>query len=134
MTPSWTKYLPEIQRERIEKHPQLQQILGNTGWLFAEKLIRLVTGVTLGVWIARYLGPGDFGLLNYATSFVLLFSAIGHLGLDAVVVRNLVHEPSKRDDILGSALLLKFIGSFAAIILIIVSIFLLRPDDRTTQI
>ena len=134
MNASWTKYLPEMLRERVEKHQQLKQILGNTGWLFAEKLIRLVTGLTLGVWVARYLGPGNFGLLNYATSFVLLFSAIGHLGLDAIVVRNSVHDPTKRDEILGSALLLKFIGSCAAIVLIIVSIFLLRPDDKTAQI
>jgi len=134
MNASWTRYLPEILRERIEKHEQLQQILGNTGWLFAEKLIRLVTGVTLGVWVARYLGPGDFGLLSYATSFVLLFSAIGHLGLDAIVLRNIVHDPTKRDEILGSALLLKLIGSIAAIILIVISIFLLRPDDRTAQV
>ena len=133
MNSSWTTFLPKILRERIKRYDKLKQIIVNTGWLFVEKCIRLITGLTIGVWIARYLGPDNFGQLNYATTFVLLFSAIGHLGLDAIVIRNIVHEPTKRNEILGSALLLKFIGSLVAMVLIIAAILLLRPNDRTTQ-
>lgn len=55
----------------------------------------------VGVWVARYLGPDRFGLLSYAQSFVGLFSVIATLGLDGIVVRELVKDESRRDELLG---------------------------------
>ena len=51
----------------------------NTSWLFGEKILRMVVGLFVGVWIARYLGPEQFGTFSYAQSFVGLFSAIATL-------------------------------------------------------
>ena len=62
----------------------------NTSWLFAEKILRMVVGLLVGVWVARYLGPEQFGLLSYALSFVGLFSIVATFGLDEIVVRELV--------------------------------------------
>ena len=62
----------------------------NTSWLFAEKILRMVVGLLVGVWVARYLGPEKFGLLSYALSFVGLFSIVATFGLDEIVVRELV--------------------------------------------
>ena len=47
-----------------------KKYFANTSWLLAEKIIRLPVGLVLGVLVARHLGPGDFGTLNYALSFV----------------------------------------------------------------
>ena len=59
----------------------------NTSWLFAEKIIRMVVGLFVGVWVARYLGPEKFGLLSFVQSFVGLFTIFATLGLDVIVVR-----------------------------------------------
>jgi O-antigen/teichoic acid export membrane protein len=128
----WTKYLPEIIREWLEGRQQLQKTIGNTGWLFAEKILRLGVGLLVSVWMTRYLGPEQFGLLSFATSFVLLFSSIGLLGLDSIVVRNIVRDPSSRDEVLGSAFVLKLFGGVIAVVLILASIVILRPGDRLT--
>jgi len=61
----------------------------NTSWLFGEKILRMVVGLFVGIWVARYLGPEQFGLFSYAQSFVGLFTAIATLGLDGIVVRKL---------------------------------------------
>ncbi len=66
----------------------------------------------IGVWIARYLGPERFGLLSYAQSFVSLFSAFATLGLDGIVVRELVKHPEKEGELLGIAFVLKLVGAF----------------------
>ena len=58
-----------------------------------DKGLRLVLGLVIGIWMARALGPVKFGQFNYAFAFVALFSSIASLGLDGVLVRNLVNAP-----------------------------------------
>ncbi|AJI55821.1 polysaccharide biosynthesis family protein [Francisella philomiragia] len=99
----------------------------NTGWLFIGNISRMLASLVVGIWVARYLGPKEFGVLNYATSFVALFSVVTTLGLDSIVVRELVKDPSKSNTILGSAFGLKFIGFFA--LLIILSSVLYLTDE-----
>ena len=66
--------------------------LKNTSWLFGEKVLRMVMGLFVGIWVARYLGPEQFGTFSYSQSFVGLFTAIATLGLDGIVVRELVKK------------------------------------------
>jgi PST family polysaccharide transporter len=88
----------------------------------------------VGVWIARYLGPEQYGLYSYALAFVFLFSTLATLGLDQIIVRDIVRRPEERNEILGTAFILKLIGS-SAILPITVSIsYLLRPDSSITQL
>ena len=70
--------------------------------MFAEQMLRMVAGLLVGVWVARYLGPEQFGVFSYSVAFVALFTTIGKLGLDGIVVRDLVNDPQKRDDYLGT--------------------------------
>lgn len=46
-----------------------KRLLANLNWLFADRIIRIVGGLVIGIWVARYLGPGDYGVLNFAFSF-----------------------------------------------------------------
>ena len=91
-------------------HPGFHKYFFNTGWLMAEKVLRLFVGLFVGVYVARYLGPERFGLLSYAMSFVGLFTAFATLGLDSIVVRNLVQNIEDRDQLLGTAFILKLMG------------------------
>ena len=83
-------------------HQGFMKYFKNTSWLFGEKILRLFVGIFLGVWIARYLGPEQFGLLSYAQSFVGLFAVTATLGLDSIVVRELVKNKNIKEGILGT--------------------------------
>lgn len=107
----------------------ISQIVGNAGWLFADRIIALAFGLFVGIWVARYLGPEQFGLLNFATSFVGLFGAISTLGLQNIVVRDLVQNPEDAQLTLGSTVVLQFLGGLGAFLLIAITIQILRPDD-----
>lgn len=74
-------------------------------------MLRLFVALFVGVYVARYLGPEQFGLLSYASSFVGLFSALATLGLNNIVVRELVKKPERRDELLGTAFWLKIGGA-----------------------
>ncbi|WP_254563465.1 flippase [Oscillatoria sp. HE19RPO] len=112
--------------------PNLLKILSNTSWLFADRLLRLFLGMTVGVWVARYLGPEKFGVYNYALAFVALFSPLAQLGLDKIVVRDIVRDPSCADETLGTAFILKLMGGFVTLLLTVGLISWLRPDDKFT--
>lgn len=113
--------------------PGLRKIIDNTAWLFAEKALQMVLGLLVGVWIARYLTPGKFGLLNYAISFVGLFSPITTLGLNRIVVRDLAKDPSCKDEVLGTAFVLKLTGSLAILLITVGTVYLLNPQDKQLQ-
>ncbi|OWY69505.1 O-unit flippase [cyanobacterium TDX16] len=113
-------------------NPQLRKVAVNTGWLFADRLLRMGVGLFVGVWVARYLGTQQFGLLNYATTFVALLTPFATLGLDNIVVREIVRDSSHKDEILGTTFFLRFFGGFVLVGLALISISLLRSGDRLT--
>ena len=89
---------------------RFRRYLHNTGWIVAEKLFVMALGFVATVVVARYLGPGDFGILAYATSLAALFGIAGHLGLQGLVVRELVKKPALRAETLGTTAVLKLVG------------------------
>jgi len=133
MTPKWIAALPSFLRNHKEHHPNFQKILINTSWLFGDKILRMGVGLFVGVWIARYLGPEQFGLLNYALAFFALFTSVANLGLNGIVVRDLVQDPSITETTLGSAFFLSVFGGFSAFALSLLAISYARPDDELAK-
>lgn len=114
-------------------NPALRRIAGNVGWLFFDRVFRAVVGLFIGVWVARYLGPEQFGLFSYALAIVALFGSIAPLGLDSIVVRDLVRDGSRKGEILGTAFTMKLIGGALALSLVLGMVWLLHPDDELTR-
>lgn len=121
--------LPEFIIRRLEGRKNFQKIITNTGWLFFDKILRMGIGLFVWAWIARYLGPEQFGILNFATAFVALFGAFATLGLDGIVVRDIVKDPLRKEKILGSAFVLKLIGGTFTLVLTVSLISFIRVDD-----
>jgi O-antigen/teichoic acid export membrane protein len=84
----------------------------NTSWLFAEQCIRMGLGLIVSIWVARYLGPEQFGIFNYVVAFVAMFSVTAKLGLDNVVIRELINNPNSNNIYLGTAFWLKVGAAF----------------------
>lgn len=106
-----------------------KKYFANTGWMFAEKIFRTLIAFFVGIYVARYLGPGKFGLLNYAISFAGLFTSFANLGMDSIVVRELVKSPDRKDEILGTVFRLRLIGAFVAIALVSLTAFLINEPS-----
>lgn len=125
--------IPNFVHRRIAHRPNLIRIIDNIGWLFFDKILRMGVGLFVGVWVARYLGPEQFGLLNFALAFVGLFGAIATLGLQGIVVRDLVRNPDDKEETLGTAAVLQFAGGLIAYGFILGAIFWLRPEDALAK-
>ena len=126
-------FVPAFIRRRISHRPNLLKIVDNIGWLFFDKVLRMGVGLLVVVWVARYLGPQQFGLFNFATAFVGLFGAMAGLGLQSIVVRDIVRDPTCKEETLGAAAVLQIGGGVLAYALILGAIFWLRPNDALTK-
>jgi len=125
----WIKYLPASLHTRIEDRACLKNVVSNTGWQFADNILRIALGLVVGVWVARYLGPEQLGLLSYAMAFASMFAAFASLGLDDIIVRDLVREPTSRGTILGTAFGLRLVSGTASFATTVAMINVLRPFD-----
>lgn len=97
-----------------------RKALQSVSWLFVERTLRLGLVLLTGVLTARALGDVVFGELNYAVGFVGLFFALGAMGIDDILVRDLVRRPGDRDALLGTAAAIKFMGAVALVLFAVV--------------
>ncbi len=125
--------VPAFVSRRIAHRPNLVKIVDNIGWLFFDKVLRMGVGLLVVVWLARYLGPEQFGLLNFALAFTGLFGAIATLGLQGIVVRDIVRDPESARLTLGTAAILQLVGGLVTFLLILGVIAYLRPDDALAR-
>ena len=102
-------FFAEIQRG-------LRKYFTNTAWGFAGRISSMAVSFFVVVYVIRFLGPSQYGLLSYAISFVGMFGILASLGLDSILYRDLVKYPEKRDQILGTAFYLKASGAVVSII------------------
>ncbi len=91
-------------------------------------------GLLVGIWVARYLGPERFGLLSFASAFTGSFAVIATLGLQGIVVRNIIQDPPCRNKTLGTATALQFVAGLIVYAIMLLVIFYLRSDDTLSRL
>lgn len=111
----------------------MKKYISNFNWLFLDKIIRIFGGLFIGIWVARYLGPENFGILSYGIAFVAFFSFISSLGLNSIVVREIIKYEEKYEKVLGTTFYLKLYGGIIALLLGSIFILTLKPEDSTIQ-
>lgn len=129
MNSPWLRVLPLSLRRQLERRGYALRVVDNTAWVLAERLLRYLIGFLLGIWIARYLGVEQFGLLSYASAFVSVAAWLSVLGLDPTVVRELVADPRRRDEALGSLLALRLLGAALMLLVTLLVLPLVDPSD-----
>ena len=115
----------------LKNHQGFMKYFKNTSWLFAEKILRMVVGLFVGIWVARYLGPEQFGLFSYAQSFVGLFAIIATLGLNSIIVRELVKDEYDKNTLIGTAFFMMLAAALFVILLLVIAVNFTSNDAFT---
>ncbi|QNK08295.1 flippase [Enterobacter sp. JUb54] len=111
-----------------------ERSIANIIWLMSDSILRLGMGFIINVWLARYLGPSEFGSFNYAFAMIAIYSAVASLGMNGVVVRELVKGDIDNITIMGTSFVLQVIGSLSASVLVIFTVMVLRPGESTLML
>ena len=94
-------------------------MLQNACWLTAGKLVQLLINFLVGIWLARYLGPGEYGLLSYGAAYTGAVTCLCNLGIPSILVKELTDAPEQEGEILGTALVLQGISSLVWMVVIL---------------
>lgn len=116
--------------KKINNSEILRKILSSLSWLVVDKILRLFVGLFVNAMIARHLGVSDFGLWSFCIAYSGLFVAISNLGLDDVIVRDLVIDKVKAGRILGTAFILKALAGIFTMLISLIIIFILKSGDE----
>lgn len=108
----------------------LKDILKNSGWLFLDKAARAVLGLLVGAWVARYLGPSQFGELSYYIALIAIFQSITTLGMDGIVVREISKTSSQENTILGTVFWMRLLAGCICWISILIYFAISDPENK----
>lgn len=110
------------------------KIIKNASWIIVCRIIQSVLGLIISMFTARYLGPSNFGLINYATSMVAFVTPIMHLGIRSVLVQELVKQPEKEGELLGTSIILNVSSACLCIVGVLSFVFIVNVNERDTLI
>ncbi len=104
-----------------------RKVVKNVYWAVLGKVVGILNQLLVGIMVARYLGPEQFGLMNYVLSYVMLFSVFATFGLDAIEIRELSKNGCDKNAIMGTAFRLRL--GFALVTILLVFLTLLRFES-----
>ena len=108
-----------------------KRIISNVFWALIGKLTGLASALLVGIFVARYLGPTQYGIMNYAISFVTLFLVIATFGFENIEIREEAKANDQKDVILGTVFVLRLLLSIVTIVTISVVAYINETDLYT---
>ena len=108
-----------------------KKVFRNLYWAVLGKVVTLLGNLFVGILVARYLGPEQYGLMNYVISYVSLFQIFSSFGMDGIEIREMSKKGSDSNLILGTVFRLKIILAITTIIFIIGTSLLFETDNFT---
>ncbi len=80
------------------------RVVKNASWIIICKIIQSVLAFIIGILSARYLGPSNYGLVNYAASTVAFIAPLMYLGFNSTLVQEIISNPEKEGEVVGTAI------------------------------
>lgn len=116
---------------KLNLTPTKEKVVRNVVWAVIGKVVTLLGGLLVGIFVARYLGPEQYGLMNYVMSYVALFQVLAYFGMDQIEIREESKSPEERDKIIGTAFALKLGFAVITIGLVCLTAWLFEADSFT---
>ena len=104
----------------------------NALWLIGGKVIQMILSLIVGIFTARYLGPSNYGLVNYGTTYVSFFMSFCTLGINSVIIKDFFDHPDEQGKSIGTTLVLRIISSFASALMIVGIVGILDHNEPLT--
>lgn len=104
----------------------------NTGWVILSRVYQITVNLAVSVLTSRYLGPGNYGLVQYAASFASLLTAFCTLGMGDVMVPSLIETPNRQGKLLGTAIWLRLGSGLLSTLTVCLTVRALNPGEEMT--
>lgn len=108
------------------------KVLSNISWLVGGRIVQMLFSFIVGILTARYLGPQNYGLINYGSVYTGVFSSVCSLGLNSIVVKELIQKQDRQGETLGTIIGMKFVASVLSMVSIFVLSSIIDAGNPTT--
>lgn len=119
-------------KKRLNLSIKQKTIVSNVAWSLGGKVVNMMSALFVGILVARYLGPENYGIMNYVISYVSIFTIIATFGMSNIEIRELSRQKEKKDIIIGTCFIIRICFSLLAYCGIIISLFIFQADRYTT--
>ena len=110
------------------------KIIKNVSWLLIGNIFKTIFQFVLNILIARALGPTNIGKINYITTYTTFFLSLVGLGLDGVIIYELVNS-DKHGEIIGTASIMRlFVGLLSSILMIFIITITENQNNEMIQL
>lgn len=110
------------------------KVFKNASWIIGCKIVQSVLGLVVSMLTARFLGPSGFGVINYAASVVAFAVPLMQLGVNAILVQEIVTNPKREGEAVGSAVTMCFISSLLCIVGVVAFASIVNVGEKETII
>lgn len=117
-------------REKWRQNPLAARFLGNTGWILAERVLHLALTLVTTSLTMRYLGDAGSGLIDYGASYVTIFTILCKLGIDSILVNEIVQQKYPAGELVGTTIGLRALSALCSVGIIAGLVTLLRPGEK----
>lgn len=118
----------------VIKNKLQTKFMRNTGWLLFEQIFRMSLSLVVTSLMARYLGTHNYGLINYGLAYITIFTSVSKLGIDAILVNEIIKNRDKTGNLIGTTIGLRLLSSLFSLLIIAVVVRFLNPNGVTLQI
>ncbi len=108
------------------------KLFNNAKWIIGCKVFQSLLQFVVGMLTARYLGPSNYGLIDYAASIVAFAIPIMQLGLQSTLVQEYVESPEKEGQIIGTHLTMNLVAAVTCMIGMMSFVVISNPGEKTT--
>ena len=106
----------------------------NTTWLVGGQVFRLIISFFISTISTRYLGPSNYGVINYISSYISFFTSIIGLGINGVIIYELVNRREENGTILGTAIVFRLITSIICTVAFFGIVYYADGNDSVTMV
>ena len=108
---------------------QKKSIFGNSMWMISERLLQAAVSLVVSAITRRYLGVDNNGLLAFGSACVSVFLTLSSLGLEFVLIKELIEKPEDEGKILGTSMVMRFAASLFSILAIQIVVFTVKDHS-----
>lgn len=112
----------------------VKSIAKNSLFLLSGQVTSIVFGFFYFVYMARYLGAEDLGILSFALSFTVILGLIGDLGLSSLMTREVSRNQSLAPKYLGNILVIKLFLAILTFVVVASVINTLGYSEQTIKV
>jgi len=124
------KITPKLILQKLNSREGLRKMKGNFIWLLADKILKMTVVMAVNIWVWNYLGSEQKGVWDYALAIVTMLSPLASLGIDSIIVRDLILHPEKKSILMGASFVLKLCGSILLVLVAGLFVYLKSPENH----